>query len=432
MIQDDATQTLTQAAGLRRDPPVPGVVVVFTAGVGPQLRGKAAAQPVVMGRSDEADLVLDDPKVSRRHAQVEATEGGVLVEDRGSHNGVFVDGVRIPTARAMAPVGATLRVGNSLLRVVADAVPYEHFAEPNDELVGGPALAAMRQVIRQVAPSEVPVMVIGESGVGKELVARSIHSQSGRAGMLVAVNCAALPSELIEAELFGHARGAFSGAGEARPGLARSAAGGTLMLDEIGEMPVQVQPKLLRVLETGLVRPVGQDTNVPVDFRLVSATNTELDSAIKEGSFRSDLYHRIAGLIIEAPPLRAHAEDIPKLLQHFLAADGHGTLQPSVEAVERLLAWHWPGNVRELRNVARSARVRLGGDELIRVHHLPKELHEVHANAPADDLRARLEAVLAETAGNVSEAARRLKMRRQGLYDQLQRLHIDPRAFRKR
>jgi len=433
MSRDDVTETIAPDRGREGATPIAGVVVVFTEGVGVQCQGKAARAAFCVGRAEEADLVLDDPKASRKHARIKAAGNGVLVRDLGSHNGVGIDERNLRDDEAFAPAGATLRIGNSLLRVVADAQPYECFSPPADELVGGPALEDLRVSIRGFAQAPIPLLVVGETGVGKELVAHSLHQLSARQGQLVAVNCAAVPGELIEAELFGHAAGAFSGAHKARKGLVRSADGGTLFLDEIGEMPPEVQAKLLRVLETGEVRPVGEDAPTRVEVRLVSATNVDLRALAEAGGFRDDLYHRIAGAIIEVPPLRMRREDVPQLVAHFCALEGRADVQPSADAMMHLLAWHWPGNVRELRNAVRATLAKLDPtDAGLKAHHLPLELRKQRESSAADPQRAKLEQALAQCDGNVSEVARRLGMRRAGVYEQLRRLGIDPTAFRRR
>jgi two-component system nitrogen regulation response regulator GlnG len=241
---------------------------------------------------------------------------------------------------------------------------------PGDRLVGrSPTLLEVFKTIGRVAPSDVPVLVTGESGTGKELVARAIHQASARsAGPFVAVNAAAIPRELLESELFGHERGAFTGAVESRPGRFREARGGTLFLDEIGDMPLELQAKLLRVLQSGEVTSVGGRRPEHVDVRIVAATHRELDAAVREGRFREDLLYRLRVVPIHIPPLRERPEDVAALAQHFVAryaeelATGPRVLSP--DAQERLLAHPWPGNVRELENAIKRALV-LGTGEVL-------------------------------------------------------------------
>ncbi len=429
MPKDDRTETVTPSSTRAALPEVIGVVAVFTEGKGPLSRPLAVRQPVCVGRDESADLVLDDPKASRRHAELRPAPGGVVVRDLGSRNGSVVDGQRIDGEQLCA-IGATVRVGHTLLRVVGDVASFGHEVPLGGALVGGPSLGALRQLVQQAARSDMPVLIEGESGVGKELVAGAIHAASGRSGALVAVNCAAIPGELIEAELFGHVRGAFSGAEGTRRGLVRSAEGGTLFLDEIGEMPLETQAKLLRVLESHEVRPVGEDRLVKVDVRFVAATNVPLDDRVEEGRFREDLFHRIAALRVAVPPLRERREDVPLLSHHFLAAEGT-RCAPTVEAMEKLIAWRWPGNVRELKNAVRFAANAAGpGAERFDVAQLPDKVRAGAAQSPRDELRARLEEALSAAGGNVSEAARQLGMRRATVYEQAHRLGIDPGRFR--
>ncbi len=229
-------------------------------------------------------------------------------------------------------------------------------ASVNEGLIGssGP-MAALRSMLQRVAQTPSTVLLLGESGVGKEVVARALHDSSPRhARAFVPVNCAAIPSELIESELFGHVKGAFTGAASSRNGLFYYANGGTLFLDEISELPLPMQSRLLRVLEERKLRPVGSEREVPVDVRVVAASNRDLEAAVNAGSFREDLYYRLAVVELTVPPLREHSEDVPELIEHFvaqLAARLRVTpLKAAPELVEALRAYAWPGNVRELRN----------------------------------------------------------------------------------
>jgi two-component system nitrogen regulation response regulator GlnG len=243
-------------------------------------------------------------------------------------------------------------------------------ALPGDRLVGkSPALLEVFKTVGRVAGSNVPVLVTGESGTGKELVARAIHAASPRSGApFVALNTAAIPRELLESELFGHERGAFTGAVAARTGRFREADGGTLFLDEIGDMPIELQAKLLRVLQNGEVTPVGGSRGEPVDVRIVAATHRDLDRAVEEGSFREDLLYRLRVVPVHIPPLRQRTEDIPVLAEHFTSRYaeelGLGSRFLSDETVRRLEAYDWPGNVRELENSIKRALVLSAGDVL--------------------------------------------------------------------
>lgn len=310
------------------------------------------SRPLTLGRDEAADLRLDDPGASRLHARVERRGETVLVTDLGSRNGTWVDGVQVGKSGTVAALHSVVRIGRSLF-VVADVAPYFRQRPPElPGLIGGASLDDARDALLTIGPTRSPVLVLGETGTGKEVVAGLVHELSQRAGPFVALNCAAVPAELVDAELFGHARGAFSGATRERTGLFRTAHGGTLFLDEIGEMPAPVQAKLLRTLETGEVRPVGDDQSLVVDTRVVAATNRDVDELIESGAFRGDLLHRLAGLRVRLPPLRARREDVPLLSLAFAHAAG---AELTSAALEALMLHPWPGNVRELRNVVAAA-----------------------------------------------------------------------------
>ncbi len=245
-------------------------------------------------------------------------------------------------------------------------------------LGGSKAIQAVLDVVERVAASPVPVLITGETGSGKGLVARAIHAESGRTGPLVVVNCAALPENLLESELFGHVKGAFTGASSARPGLFAEANHGTIFLDEIGEMALPLQAKLLRVLETGAVRPVGAERELPVDVRVLAASNRDLREGVRDGTFREDLLYRLDVVSIEVPPLRHRREDVLVLAEHFLGEarerhPGSPVRRFSPGAARRLLDHDWPGNVRELQHLVERA-VLLGRGEEVPVEDLPPGL----------------------------------------------------------
>jgi DNA-binding NtrC family response regulator len=279
-----------------------------------------------------------------------------------------------------------------------------------DEMVGcSPEISRVRACIDKLARSDAPVLIRGESGTGKELVARALHRRSRRAaGPFVAVNCAALPETLIEAELFGHERGAFTGASRRRDGRFRAAHRGTLLLDEVGEIPLGVQAKLLRVLQEGAIEPIGSNTAVPVDVRVVSATHRDLKALIAEGRFREDLYYRLHVLDLELPPLRERPGDLPLLVEHFLRRRSDRELPPpriSAEAWSRMLSHPFPGNVRELAHVVERAVV-LAADGEIGIEHLPPDLGGRTPPSPRAELRPLAEAASAFERAYLVEALR--------------------------
>jgi len=306
-----------------------------------------------------------------------------------------------------------------------------------EELLGdSPVMRRLQQLLERVADSDASVLVTGESGTGKEVVAKALHRRGRRQqGPLVAINCAAMPEQLLESELFGHVRGAFTDARTARTGLCVQANGGTLLLDEIGDLPLALQPKLLRALQERRVRPVGGSEEIPFDVRLVATTNRDLESAVEEGHFREDLYFRINVIRVETPPLRARGNDVLLLAQHFLvhfAAKAEKSVTGlSPQAAERLLAYAWPGNVRELQNAMERA-VALTQYEQITVDDLPEKIRAYrpsHVLLAADDPselvpleemeRRYILRVMEAVGGNRTLAAKVLRIGRKTLYRKL-------------
>jgi DNA-binding NtrC family response regulator len=307
-------------------------------------------------------------------------------------------------------------------------------------------LQRVKQQILRFSATGLPVIILGESGTGKELVARALHEESGRRGDFIAINCGALPRELIESELFGHERGAFTGAQRRHLGCFGEANGGTLFLDELGELPLELQPRLLRALENRAIRPVGATREQPVDVRVIAATHRDLEQAVARERFRSDLYYRLCALDIAIPPLREHPEDIPLLIRYFLK-EVSGERQPpaiSKSELDALSRYSWPGNVRQLRHAVLRA-VHLGGSELHAEDLLPAQRLAPAPSAPFPNgsagnlegsLRGRSFAeierqaylqALAQTGGNCRAAAELLKLPKSTLHDKLRRLGIVPR-----
>ena len=295
---------------------------------------------------------------------------------------------------------------------------------------------AMRRVVETVAvvaPSDVPVLVMGESGVGKEIVARLIHQWSPRSARpLIAANCAGLPESLIESELFGHTKGAFTGASEARKGFFRAADGGTLFLDEIGELPMHLQPKLLRALESGQITPVGSDLPVQVDSRLIVATNRDLGEAVAEGRFRDDLYYRVNVVELIVPPLGERREDILPLARQFAVEFAGLPVRLSPQATQCLLSHGWPGNVRELRNAVQRACLLCRGDVIL-PEHLPPKIAQRASKADGKEDAGRLSqveqatitATLSECDGNRTQAAKKLGISRRALIYKLRAMESE-------
>jgi transcriptional regulator with PAS, ATPase and Fis domain len=316
-----------------------------------------------VGTAPANHLRLADPTVSRVHCEVRGGPEGIVVCDCGSTNGTYVEGVRLQQGEVRP--GALVRVGASAFRI--DDVGGGVSLPLSDRATFGECVGAsleMRRVyavLERIAPTTSTVLIEGETGTGKDVVARSLHAASARsAGPFVPIDCGAIPETLIESELFGHVRGAFSGAQSDRRGVFEEASGGTLFLDEIGELPLRVQPKLLRAIEARAVRRLGSNMERPVDVRIVAATNRPLARCVNEGTFREDLYYRLAVVEVTIPPLRARRDDIATLARHFNAQVGGGELPP--DFLVMLAGRSWPGNVRELRNfIERTASLGLTG-----------------------------------------------------------------------
>ena len=381
-----------------------------------------------IGRLAREDIVIADSRVSRHHASVTPDTGGIWVTDAGSHNGTFLNGERVGDKPVFAAAESVIRIGNTLLLVVDDVDTFRQ--EPRraqGEMCGGPRTARMQQQLGQIATSTESVLLEGETGTGKELAARWIHAVSGRQGAFVAINCAALPADLVESELFGHVRGAFSGSQSSRQGMFRTAHRGTLLLDEVGDLPASGQAKLLRVLEECTVRPVGRDESIPVDVRLLSATNRPLSQMLEQSRFRVDLFHRIASIQIRLAPLRERREDIPLLAAEYLGEP----LTFSAGAMEKLVLAHWAGNVRELRNAVRMIARSASGKPLVLAGDVTVDVENSCVLAEEDSERDRICAALKRHRGNVVKVAHDLGLGRGALYNAFGRLHIDPARYRK-
>jgi len=315
------------------------------------------ARPITVGAHASCDLVLADAQVSRRHAELAAVPEGVRIKDLGSTNGTWWQGSRV--TEAVVPAGAVLRCGGTSIRIGAAEAPM---VPPSDRERFGAMVGrslAMRElfaVLELAGPSDATVLIEGESGTGKELAARAVHEHSARAaGPFVVVDCSAIAESLIDSHLFGHVKGAFTGADVARKGAFVEASGGTLFLDELGELPAAAQAKLLRALEAQTVQPVGADRPVPVDTRVVAATHRDLARMVADKQFRFDLFYRLAVVHVALPPLRQRLEDLPLLVAAFYRARGAEPGAIEGDNLARLERHAWPGNVRELRNVLERA-----------------------------------------------------------------------------
>jgi DNA-binding NtrC family response regulator len=323
---------------------------------------KVAQPSFRIGSRQGNDLQLDDPTVSRIHFEISLDEQGYRLRDLGSKNGTYVDGYR--TADIYLKDGCRISVGETLLIFAPLSDEAELPLSSEDQF--GPLLgksACMRELfatLERVARTEATVLIEGESGTGKELVAQAIHQASSRSKQpFVVFDCAAAPASLLEAELFGHEKGAFTGAASSRAGYLEEAHGGTLFLDEIGELPLELQPKLLRAIESHEVRRLGSTHRIETDVRVLAATNRDLAGEVNRGAFREDLYYRLAVVRLHVPPLRKRPDDIPMLVEHFIREVALSSAPPATDVLERLRATDWQklqshpfaGNVRELKNI---------------------------------------------------------------------------------
>jgi transcriptional regulator with AAA-type ATPase domain len=462
-VSDPSTLPITTGRSREDGPPQrPHLFVVMQCtrlGDGPARFSLADVDEVEIGRGDTwqveriskslghcLSIRVPDPTMSGKHARLLKALGRWMIEDAGSRNGTRVDGEAID--RAALPDGAWFDAGHTLFRFRA-AIPTLP-DDPPDHLLGQtsslpgldtllPPYARELAKLARVAPSELPIVLQGETGVGKEVLASAVHRLSGRPGQFVAINCGAIPEHLVESELFGHRKGAFTGADSERPGLVRASDGGTLFLDEIGDLVPSSQAALLRVLQEREVRPVGGTRSVPVDLRVVAATHDDLGRLVEAGTFRQDLHARLMGYTLAVPPLRERKEDLGLLVRSLLSRGGTNTALPelTIAAARTLGSYDWPLNIRELERCLSAAAV-LAGDGPIEVDHLPPQLHHRPAAPtgasglkPEDAwLREELITRMTEHKGNISAVARSFGKARVQIQRWLKRFELDADAFR--
>jgi transcriptional regulator with GAF, ATPase, and Fis domain len=400
-----------------------------------------------LGRNPDSSLCLPYEGVSRTHARLTHVPGSLHVLDLGSANGVIVNGQHVREATLLG--GEVLRFGDCFLRfmtslpsAVAGPVPVY-----TQGMISGPCLDPLRQLLTRAADTRMSMLILGETGTGKEVTAAYVHRASPRRDHpFVAVNCAALPATMVEAELFGHVKGSFTGATSDAPGLFRQADGGTLLLDEIGDLPFPMQAKLLRVLQDRQVRPVGSPRSVEVDVRVLCATNRDLGALVRQGSFRPDLYARIAELSTTLPPLRDRIEDLPLLATHFIAK--HAVTAPALSpaAIELLCTRRWPLNVRGLESAIRRALLHAGDASTLEPEHFPDDELDDGTSVPSSPsdrasspppsepqhhARAlRIVEALRKHEGNAIRAAEELGISRSQLYRRARKFGIDVGSFK--
>jgi transcriptional regulator with PAS, ATPase and Fis domain len=441
MAASDITRTATQDARNAGEGHNPGLIIVHHAD--PNYIGATTVlqprQRLLLGRESERFVpgALNDDRVSREHATIRRQGALLEVSDNDSRNGTWVNGQRV-TSQQLLP-GDIIGIGKTLL-LVEDIDP-KRLHRPHARMKGtSAALGKLLERIEFIARHDLMVLVLGESGVGKELAANEVHLRSGRRGLLVSVNCATLPDSLVQSELFGHARGAFSGADRPRRGLVDQARGGTLFLDEIGEASPLLQANLLRLLQEREIRPVGTDEVRKVDVRFVAATNRDLVAEVQAGRFREDLYSRMNRAVVQLPPLRQRREDILPLAHYFVSSFANKSLPISQALALELLLHDWPGNARTLQGVMQRLVIEAETDTLDIPPWLSDELalharqHPSAGDEPSPDEpksdREGLIALLRKHGGNVSAVAAELGVSRNTLYRWLKREQLRPEEHR--
>jgi DNA-binding NtrC family response regulator len=403
---------------------------------------------VTIGRADGNDIRIDRSSVSRKHAVLHVGPP-LQIEDLGGANGTRLRDPRAPVVhgqthelRQMRAETVDIALGDCVLlgttvvvvrRGSGGRLDDEPGRAAGREVVRAPEMVALYEQATRAAQSLISVLILGETGVGKDVLAHAIHRASARSrGPFLGLNCAAIPESMLEGELFGHEKGSFTGALQSRPGLFEAASGGTVFLDEVGELPLATQVKLLRVLEDRRVMRVGGRRAIDVDVRFLAATNGDLEAACNKGTFRADLYYRLAGLVLNVPPLRARREEIAELASLFAARSAQEldrtTPVIAPDAMKRLEQYHWPGNVRELRNAVERAVVLCS--DIVLPEHLPVRVlapgsvvaAEAQPYEPAgepDGERARILDALTACAGNQTRAAKLLGISRRTLVTRL-------------
>jgi len=415
------------------------------------------APELIIGRDPANPVCVPEQAVSRQHARISYIDGHWILSDLGSRNGTMVNGAFVHE-RPLEHLDE-IRIGDAIFKFVAtgaeryvayrlDGTIYgERRAKGLSELVGGSQMDHIAADIERIAPTELSCLVLGETGTGKEVAARGIHRLSGRRGSFQAVNCAAIPHNLLESELFGYRRGAFSGADRDKPGLIKLADGGTLFLDEIGDMPLEAQAKLLRVLQSKEVYPLGATAPESVDVRIVTATHRDLKRLQQQDKFREDLFARLNEYQLRLPPLRDRKEDVYLLLRTFLTRHGRPDLGVTFLFMTALLQYDFPYNVRELEACAKRAIALAEGKMLddgllpepIReamleygraapAHETSGEAHPIRHGTPSEE---ELRALLTEHAGNVAAVGRLLGKARMQIHRWVDRYGIDLGDYRK-
>jgi DNA-binding NtrC family response regulator len=383
-----------------------------------------------IGAGKDVNILIEDPHASRLHARLVVTPEGVDLEDLGSSNGTWLNGVSVKSARITT--STVVSIGRTAVRVELGE-KREDTGRFGDAVGGSERMKTVFTFLEKLATTDLSVTLIGETGTGKDVLARALHQKSARGSApFVVFDCGAVAANLIESELFGHVKGAFTGAIADRKGAFEQAHGGTIFLDEIGELPLELQPRLLRALEQRTVRRVGSTKDVSVDVRVVAATNRDLESEVRDGKFRQDLYFRLNAAVVQVPPLRERLDDLRPLVQTILKDQGK-QLELSDSAVEVLSAHDWPGNVRELKNAVASAAAFADGPSLEARHFTM--LNHKRRDPTLDRLplggrtldaleRAAIKQTLSRLGGNKTQAAQALGIASSTLYEKIKKYGI--------
>ncbi|HSN27034.1 MAG TPA: sigma 54-interacting transcriptional regulator [Kofleriaceae bacterium] len=406
--------------------------LVVGAGTAGERRIEIGETPTTIGSDIAAQLCVADPHVSRRHAEVVRSGASIVVRDLQSRNGTYVDGIAVK--EAILDVPATIRVGGTTIRFETEARTPAPGGRRFGAAVGSsPQMRGVFELLERLAPSDLTITLLGETGVGKDVLACAVHEASARrAGPFVVFDCGAATPTLIESALFGHEKGAFTGANATVQGAFERAHGGTLFFDEIGELSLDLQPKLLRALEQRKVQRIGSTVELPVDVRILAATNRDLEAEVAAGRFRQDLFFRLSAAVVAVPPLRERLTDLPELVEAILAAEGR-RVRVTHETLEALATYDWPGNVRELRNVLLAAAAMADAD-LVEPRHLllfkPRRRNATLADFPLAGRslqsieRAAIVQTLQRAEGNKVRAAKALGIAPSTLYEKMRRYGI--------
>jgi DNA-binding NtrC family response regulator len=423
-------ETLTLVVPTPRAPAAAWLVVA--AGTADERRIEIGEIAVCIGSDASAQVCVPDPHVSRRHAEIVCAGGTVVLRDLQSRNGTYVDGIAVKEVILHGP--ATIRIGGTTIRFETQARSPELGTTRMGDAVGSsPEMQRVFEMLGRLAPSDLTITLLGETGVGKDVLACAVHDASARrSGPFIVFDCGAATPTLIESALFGHEKGAFTGASAAVAGAFERAHGGTLFFDEVGELSLDLQPKLLRALEQRKIQRVGSTVELPVDVRILAATNRDLEAEVAQGRFRQDLFFRLSAAVVAVPPLRARLADLPELVDAILAAEGR-RLRVTRETLDALASYDWPGNVRELRNVLMAAAAMADSD-LLEPRHLllfkRRRRDPTLADFPLGGRslesieRAAIVQTLKAADGNKVRAAKALGIAASTLYEKMRRYGI--------